>query len=39
MAAPAPDAAEDPELQIAKPKPPPAAPVKFPEMPWKKKKL
>ena len=30
--------AADPELQLAKPKPPPAAPVKFPEMPWKKKK-
>src|SRR5688572_33210282 len=34
-----PDAEQaDPELQLAKPKPPPAAPVKFPEMPWKKKK-
>src|SRR5688500_10794219 len=39
MTAPAPNAAEDPELQIAKPKPPPAPPVNFPEMPWKKKKL
>lgn len=27
----------DPELEMAKPKPPPA-PEKFPEMPWKKKK-
>ena len=39
MTAPDPNATEDPELQLAKPKPPPAAPVKFPEMPWKKKKL
>lgn len=39
MGAPTPAAAEDPQLQITKPKPPPAAPVKFPDMPWKKKKL
>jgi Flp pilus assembly protein TadD len=38
MAAPTADIAEDPELQMAKPKPP-AAPVQFPEMPWKKKKI
>ena len=38
MAPPATEQAADPELQLAKPKPPPAAPVKFPEMPWKKKK-
>jgi predicted Zn-dependent protease len=38
MAPPGPEQAADPELQLAKPKPPPAAPVKFPEMPWKKKK-
>jgi Flp pilus assembly protein TadD len=39
MVAPSAEAAGDPELQIAKPKAPPAsAPVKFPEMPWKKKK-
>jgi Flp pilus assembly protein TadD len=36
MAAPTAGEAGDPELQIAKPKAP-AAPVKFPEMPWKKK--
>lgn len=36
MDAPAPEAAGDPELQLAKPKAA-AAPVKFPEMPWKKK--
>lgn len=34
MAAPGAEPAGDPELQLAKPKPPP---VKFPEMPWKKK--
>lgn len=39
MAAPTAEAVEDPELQIAKPKPPPGAPVQFPEMPWKKKKI
>ena len=38
MAPPDAEQAADPELQLAKPKPPPAAPVKFPEMPWKKKK-
>jgi Flp pilus assembly protein TadD len=37
MDAPTAEAAGDPELQLAKPKPP-SAPVKFPEMPWKKKK-
>ena len=37
MAPPGAEPAADPELQLAKPKPPPAAPVKFPEMPWKKK--
>jgi hypothetical protein len=38
MTAPGSLPAEDAELQIAKPAPPPAkAPVKFPEMPWKKK--
>lgn len=31
-----PPAESDPDLQMAKPPPPP--PVKFPEMPWKKKK-
>ena len=35
MDAPTPEATGDPELQLSKPKPPPA-PVKFPEMPWKK---
>jgi Flp pilus assembly protein TadD len=35
MAAPDPEQPVDPELQMAKPKPPP--PVKFPKMPWKKK--
>jgi Flp pilus assembly protein TadD len=35
MAPPGAEPAADPELQMAKPKPP--APVKFPEMPWKKK--
>ena len=35
MEAPGTAEAGDPELQLAKPKP--AAPVKFPEMPWKKK--
>jgi Flp pilus assembly protein TadD len=39
MEAPNADAAGDPELQIAKPKPPPAKPVQFPDMPWKKKKI
>jgi len=34
MAPPGERAAEDPELQMAKPKPPP---VNIPEMPWKKK--
>lgn len=34
MAPPTPEAAGDPELQLAKPKPPP---VKLPDMPWKKK--
>src|SRR5437773_8909103 len=34
MAPPSPTEPTDPELQMAKPKPPP---VKFPEMPWKKK--
>src|SRR5258707_15254293 len=34
MAPPSSADAADPELQMAKPKPPP---VKFPEMPWKKK--
>jgi predicted Zn-dependent protease len=38
MAPPSAEPAGDPELQLAKPKAPPAAPVKFPEMPWKKKK-
>ena len=38
MAPPGAEPPADPELQLAKPKPPPAAPVKFPEMPWKKKK-
>jgi predicted Zn-dependent protease len=38
MTPPGAEQAADPELQLAKPKPPPAAPVKFPEMPWKKKK-
>jgi len=37
MAPPGAEPVADPELQLAKPKPPPA-PVKFPEMPWKKKK-
>jgi len=37
MDAPTAEQAGDPELQLAKPKSPPA-PVKFPEMPWKKKK-
>ena len=37
MAPPGAEQPGDPELQLAKPKPPPAAPVKFPEMPWKKK--
>lgn len=37
MAPPSADAAADSELEIAKPKPPPAPPVKFPDMPWKKK--
>src|SRR5882672_1514437 len=35
MEAPNPEPSADPELQMAKPKP--APPVKFPEMPWKKK--
>ena len=35
MAPPDPAAAGDPELQLVKP--PQAAPVKIPEMPWKKK--
>ena len=34
MAPPSAEQPADPELQMAKPKPPP---VKFPEMPWKKK--
>jgi Flp pilus assembly protein TadD len=34
MAPPSGEPAGDPELQLAKPKPPP---VKFPDMPWKKK--
>jgi Flp pilus assembly protein TadD len=34
MAAPSAEAAGDPELQLAKPKPPPP---KLPDMPWKKK--
>lgn len=34
MAPPSATSAEDPELQMAKPKPPP---VKIPDMPWKKK--
>ncbi len=38
----APDAAANPELQMARPKPPPAqmirTPDKFPEQPWKKKR-
>ena len=38
MTPPSAEQAGDPELQLAKPKAPPAAPVKFPEMPWKKKK-
>ena len=29
--------AGDPELEMARPNPPPAAPAKFPDMPWKKK--
>jgi Flp pilus assembly protein TadD len=29
--------AADPELQLAKPPPPPAKPIKLPDMPWKKK--
>lgn len=37
-AAPTPPTAEESELQMAKPKPPPmVVPAKFPEMPWKKK--
>src|SRR5881296_1572317 len=36
MAAPGTEQPADAELQMAKPKPP-AAPVKFPDMPWKKK--
>src|SRR5574341_530486 len=35
MAPPGAEPAADPELQMAKPKPP--APVRFPDMPWKKK--
>lgn len=42
MAAPAPQTAEDKELEMAKPPPPPQpakpAPTKFPDMPWKKNK-
>src|SRR3954470_18970711 len=34
MTPPTPGAADDPELQMAKPKPPP---MKVPDMPWKKK--
>jgi Flp pilus assembly protein TadD len=38
---PGPQAASDPELQMAKPKPPPVSvirmPDKFPDQPWKKK--
>jgi tetratricopeptide (TPR) repeat protein len=38
MAPPGAGSAEDPELQMAKPKPPPLKPPdKFPDMPWKKK--
>jgi tetratricopeptide (TPR) repeat protein len=38
MEAPATGAQDDPELQLATPKPPPVkAPTKFPDMPWKKK--
>jgi tetratricopeptide (TPR) repeat protein len=38
MAPPGATPASDPELQIAKPAPPPAKlPEKFPDMPWKKK--
>ena len=38
MAPPGAASEGDPELQMAKPKPPPAKPPeKFPEMPWKKK--
>jgi len=37
-AAPANTPASDPELELAKPKPPPMkVPEKFPDMPWKKK--
>jgi Flp pilus assembly protein TadD len=37
-AAPASATTSDPELELAKPKPPPVKlPEKFPEMPWKKK--
>jgi tetratricopeptide (TPR) repeat protein len=39
MATPAPKTAEDAELEMAKPPPPPKAPpAKFPDMPWKKNK-
>lgn len=38
MAPPGAQSAGDPELQLAKPKPPPPKlPEKFPDMPWKKK--
>lgn len=39
MAAPDPNAKSDPELELAKPAPPPVKlPEKFPDMPWKKNK-
>jgi Flp pilus assembly protein TadD len=39
MTAPGPATASDPELELAKPKPPPVkVGEKFPEMPWKKNK-
>ena len=38
MAPPTPGAVSEPELEMAKPKPPPMkVPEKFPDMPWKKK--
>jgi hypothetical protein len=37
MAPPGATPAAKPELEIAAPKPPLAAPVKFPDMSWKKK--
>ena len=37
MTPPGQKSAADPELEMAKPKPGPAPPEKFPDMPWKKK--